>query len=69
MNTQMTEITYPQAKTAYEAGRKIYQGGRVYLVQGVLCESEQALHFWIADERTRGDHGFLLYPDGRIETK
>jgi hypothetical protein len=63
------QITYDQARAAYEAGQKLHLGGRVYLVRPALRESGQALVLWVSAERTPGDHGLLLYPDGQVETK
>jgi hypothetical protein len=63
------EFSYEQAKAAYEAGQKLYLGGRVYLVQQALREPEEGLVLWVTDERTLGDHGVLLFPDGRAKIK
>jgi hypothetical protein len=63
------EITYEQALAAYEAGEKRYFGGRTFLVRRALREEEEGLVLWVTDERTLGDHGLLLYPDGRVEAK
>jgi membrane protein implicated in regulation of membrane protease activity len=62
-------VTYEQALAAYEAGEKLHRGGRIYLVRRALREPEEGLVLWLADERTLGDHGLLLFPDGRTETK
>lgn len=62
-------ITYEQAMAAYEAGQKLYAGQRVYLVRRALRPEEESLVLWVTDERTLGDHGLLLYPDGSVETK
>jgi hypothetical protein len=63
------EITYEQALAAYEAGEKLYFGGRTFLVRPALREEDARLILWVTDERSLGDHGLLLYPDGRIEAK
>jgi hypothetical protein len=63
------QITYQQARAAYEAGQKLHLMGRVYLVRPALRESGEELVLWVTDERTQGDHGLLLYPDGRAEAK
>ncbi len=69
MSLGWTEITYEQALAAYEAGQKLYSQGQIYLVRRVLRGPEEGLVLWVTDERTLGDHGFLLFPDGRIEAK
>lgn len=69
MSDDWHSITYEQAETAYKAGQKLYAGQRVYLVRRALRADEEGLVLWLTDERTRGDHGLILYPDGRIETK
>ena len=63
------EITYEQALAAFEAGEKLYLGGSTFLVRQALRDGEQGLVLWVTDERTLGDHGLLLYPDGRVEAK
>jgi hypothetical protein len=62
------EISYEEARAAYEAGQKLHKGGRVFLVRPALREQEELI-LWLADERTRGEHGLLLFPDGRVEEK
>ncbi len=62
-------IAYEQAQAAYEAGQKLQQGGRTYLVRPVLRQPEEGLVLWVTDERTLGEHGLLLFPDGRIEAR
>jgi hypothetical protein len=70
------DITYEQAWAAYEAGQKLYLAGRVYLVRPTLpkpgagpgCLWPQSA-VWVTDERSLGDHGLLLFPDGRIEVR
>jgi hypothetical protein len=69
MNSDWPEITYQQAKAAYEAGQKLHEGGRVYVVQRALRGVEEGLVLWVTDQRTRGDHGLLLFPDGHVEAK
>jgi hypothetical protein len=69
MGNDWPEISYEQAWVAYEAGQKLHLGGRVYLVRRALREPEEGLVLWVADERTRGDHGLLLFPDGRVKAK
>ena len=54
---------------AYEAGQKLHLGGRVFLVRPALREPEAGLVLWITDERTLGDRGLLLFPDGRVEAR
>jgi hypothetical protein len=67
------EITYQQARAAYEAGQKLHQGGRIFLVRPALRtrspKPEADLVLWITDERTLGDHGLLLFSDGRVEPR
>lgn len=62
-------ITYEQARAAFEAGHKLHLGGRVLLVRPVPRRPEDGLVLWVTDERTLGDHGVLLYPDGRAEAR
>ena len=73
MTNDWPQITYEQAKTAYDAGQKLHLSGRIYLVRRARSAGRDApdegLVLWVADERTLGDHGLLLYPDGRIETR
>jgi len=70
------EITYEQAWAACEAGQKLYLAGRVYLVRptppkpGASPDSLRSpVAVWVTDERSRGDHGLLLFPDGRAEVR
>jgi hypothetical protein len=63
------EITYDQARAAYEAGQKLHEHDRVYLVRRALRGPEAGLVLWVTDERSLGDHGVLLFPDGRMEVK
>ena len=60
------DITYEQAWAACEAGQKLHLAGRVYLVRPTPPKPGAAA-MWVADERTLGDHGLLLFPDGRVE--
>jgi hypothetical protein len=69
MDRDWPEVTYEQARRAYEAGQKLHLSSRVYLVRRVPREPGESFVLWIADERTEGDHGLLLFPDGRIEKK
>jgi hypothetical protein len=69
MSSDWPVITYEQARTAFEAGQKLHLGDRVYLVSRTLRQAEGGPVLWITDERTLGDHGVLLFPDGRVETK
>jgi hypothetical protein len=63
------EVTYDQALAAYEAGQKLHQRGRTYLVRPALRGTEEGFVLWVTDQRTLGDEGLLLFPDGRIEAK
>jgi hypothetical protein len=63
------QVTYDQARAAYEAGQKLFLEGRIYLVRRALRRPEEGLVLWVTDERTLGDHGSLLFPDGSVETK
>ncbi len=69
MSDNWLKITYEQAKAAYNAGQKLHLSDRVYLVRPALRDLEEGLVLWVVDERTLGDRGMLLFPDGRIETK
>jgi len=69
MNDSWPDISYALASAAYEAGQKLHLGGRVFLVRRALRAPEEGLVLWIADERTRGEHGLLLFPDGRVEAR
>ena len=70
------DITYEQAWAACEAGQKLHLAGRVYLVRptppkpGAVADSLRSqATMWVTDERTLGDHGLLLFPDGRVEVR
>ena len=67
MSEETPGFAYQQAREAYEAGQKLHVGGRIYLVRPSLRVKEEGLVLWVTDQRTRGDHGWLLYPDGRVE--
>lgn len=67
MTSDWPEITYDQARAAYEAGQKLHLAGRIFLVRRSLREEEEGLVLWVTDQRTRGDHGLRLFPDGRVE--
>jgi hypothetical protein len=64
-----TGVTYEIARAAYEAGQKLHLGGRIYLVRPVPKDPADGLVLWVVDERTLGDEGLLLFPDGRVEQK
>jgi hypothetical protein len=69
MSEDLPEFSYQQVREAYERGQKLHLGGRIYLVRPALREEEEGLVLWVTDQRTRGDHGWLLFPDGRVEAK
>lgn len=69
MRYEWPEITYEQARAAYEAGQKLHLSGRVYLVRHTLRKPGEDLVLWVTDERTLGDHGLLLFSDGRVEVR
>jgi hypothetical protein len=69
MNDNWPEITFDQARAAYETGQKLHLAGRIFLVRRALREPEAGLVLWVTDERTRGDHGLLLFADGRVEAR
>jgi hypothetical protein len=69
MSSDWPAISYEQARAAYEAGQKVHQGGRTYLVRPALRQPEEGLVLWVTDERTLGEHGLLLFPDGRSEAR
>jgi hypothetical protein len=69
MTNSVPVIPYESARAAHEAGQKLHLGGRIYLVRPVPREPEEGLVLWVTDERTLGDRGLLLYPDGRVEEK
>lgn len=69
MNDDWPEISYGQARAACEAGQKLHLGGRTLLVRRTVRSPQEGMVLWITDERTRGDHGLLLFPDGSVEAK
>jgi hypothetical protein len=69
MSSDWPKITYEQAQAAYDAGQKLFLDGRIYLVRRALRGPEEGLVLWVTDERTLGDHGLVLFPDGSAETK
>jgi hypothetical protein len=72
VNDEWPEISYQQAHAAYEAGEKLYLGGRIFLVRPALRpsgEAEAEPVLWVTDQRTLGDYGLLLFPDGRVEVR
>jgi hypothetical protein len=69
MRSQGPRITYRQARSAYEAGQKLHSGAQILLVRRALREPEDGLVLWVTDERTEGNQGLLLFPDGRVEVK
>jgi hypothetical protein len=62
------DITYNEAQAAYEAGQKLHKGGRIFLVRPALREESEPI-LWITDERTLGERGLLLFPNGTVESK
>ncbi|MFZ5915910.1 MAG: hypothetical protein ACOYZ7_03165 [Chloroflexota bacterium] len=62
-------LTYEQARAAFEAGGRYYQGDRVWLVTRVLRPEEMGEVFWVTDADSLGDVGTLFYPDGRVEIR
>ena len=69
MSSDWAQITYEQARRAYEAGQKLHVGGRIYLVRRALREPDEGLVLWVTDQRSLGEHGLLLFPDGHAEAK
>ena len=67
MSNDWPQITYEQAVAAYQSGQKLHLGGRIFLVRRTL--REEGLILWVTDQRTLGNHGLLLFPDGRTEAK
>jgi len=62
-------FTYEVVRKAYDGGHKLHVGDQIFLVRPVPRDKEEGLVLWVTDERTRGDHGWLLYPSGRVEAK
>lgn len=69
MKSEWPELSYQQAYEAHQSGQKIHRAGQVFLVRPALRPPEDGLVLWVTDERTLGEHGLLLYPDGRVETR
>ena len=69
MADEWPEFRYERALAAYEAGQKLYEGDQVYLVRRALRGTAEGLVLWVTNERTLGEHGVLLFPDGRTEVK
>ncbi len=68
MTDDWPKITYGEARAAYDAGQKLHKGGQIFLVRPALREQAQLI-LWVTDEKTTGERGLLLYPDGSIESK
>lgn len=62
------EITYEEARAAFQAGQKLHKGGRIFLVRPTLREQEEPV-LWITDQETTGDRGLLLFADGSVQSK
>ena len=69
MSEDTLGFTYEQARKAYEGGHKLHVEGRIYLVRPSQRVRDEGLVLWVTDQRTRGDHGWLLFPDGRVEAR
>jgi hypothetical protein len=69
MTAAWREICYELALAAYQAGQKLHASGQIYLVRRALREPQDGLVLWVTDERSLGDHGVLLFADGRRETR
>jgi hypothetical protein len=63
------QITYEEARAAYEAGQKLHKAGRIFLVRPTPRPQEEGPVLWITDERTLGEHGLLLFPGGEVQAK
>jgi hypothetical protein len=61
------DLTYEEALAAHEANTKLHRGNRVLLVRRVLRPAEEGTVLWVTDQATTGDHGLVLYPNGRRE--
>jgi hypothetical protein len=61
-------IAYEEARAAYEAGQKLHKGGRIFVVRPALRDGPELI-LWLTDERTLGERGLLLFPDGTVESK
>ena len=78
MTDDRPQITYEQASAAFQAGQKLHFGGRIFLVRPTLrtspagsstTDSAETPVLWVTDQRTLGDHGLLLFPDGSVEAR
>ena len=69
MSITWPRITYEQALAAYEAGQKLHTEDQIFLVRRVPRDSDEGLVLWVTDERSLGDHGLILFSDGRVEGK
>jgi hypothetical protein len=69
MSSDRSPVTYNLAKAALDAGNKLHLDGTIYLVRQVVKGHRDELVLWVCDQRTPGDHGWLLYPDGSAEAK
>jgi hypothetical protein len=67
------KIDYERALAAYEAGQKLHVQGHIYLVRPILTSAGSPPGsrpvLWMTDERTTGEHGFILFPDGHVEAR
>ena len=61
------EVDYAAARAAYEAGQKLHLGAGIYLVRPALRPPAEGLVLWVTDQDSPGEHGLLLFPDGRVE--
>jgi hypothetical protein len=62
-------IDYRTARAAFEAGQKLHYGGQVFLVRPALRQPAEGLVLWVTDQESLGEHGLLLFPDGRVEVR
>jgi len=62
-------IDYEMARAAYDAGQKLHHRGQIFLVRPALREPAAGLVLWVADQESVGEHGLLLFPDGRVEAR
>ena len=69
MNDRLPELSYEEALSAFESGQKLHKRGRIDLVRPIPEGSGEGLVLWVTDERTLGNLGLLLHPDGRVEAK
>lgn len=68
MTDNWPEITYKEAAAAYDAGQKLHKAGRIFLVRRALRDGQELI-LWVTDEKTTGERGLLLFPDGSVEHK